>query len=93
MVDWTSLKLKLFLCENPCAENDKTIYSLEEEIYKPHEFYKGLVSRIYKELLKLSGKKTENNPFRKWTSQDMNRYFTKEEIQMAKSTLKDAPHH
>ena len=81
---WDLIKLKS-LCTAKKTLNKMKIQPTEwEKIFASESALKGLIS--FKCLLQLHTRKT-NNPIKKW-EEDLNRQFTKEDIQMAKKRMK-----
>ena len=75
------IKIKSFCRAKGTVSKTKRQLTEWKKVFANDISDKGLVSKIYKELIKLNTQKT-NNPVKKW-AKDMNRHFSKEDIQMA----------
>ena len=81
---WDLIKLTRFCSAKETKKKIKRQLTEWEKIVSNAAADKGVISKIYKQLVQLNSKKA-NNPMGKWTK-DLNRHFSKEYIQMANNT-------
>ena len=79
---WDLMKLKSFCTAKETISNVKRQPSGWEKIIANEATDKGLISKIYTQLLQLNSRKI-NDPIKKW-AKELNRHFSKEDMQMAK---------
>ena len=80
------MKLKSFCTTKETTSKVKRQPSDWEKIIANEATDKALISKIYKQLLQLNSRKI-NDPIKKW-GKELNRHFSKEDIQMANKHTK-----
>ena len=83
---WDLMKIKSFCMTEEYSIKMKRQPTVWENILAKDTSNKGLISKIYQELTGLHSRKT-NNPIKKW-AKDLNRHFSKEDIQRAQRHMK-----
>ena len=78
---WDLTKLQSFCTAMETISKVKRQSSEWEEIIANETTDKGLISKIYKQFIQLNARKT-NSPIKNW-GKDLNRHFSKEDVQMA----------
>ena len=83
---WDFIKIKSFCTVKETVNKTKRQLTEWEKIFANSLSDKGLVSEIYKELIKFNSKEA-NNPLME-LAKDMNRNFTEEDIDMTKKHMR-----
>ena len=83
---WDLIKLKTFCTRKETISKVKRFPSEWEKIIANEAADKKLISKIYQQLLQLNSRKI-NAPIKKW-AKELNRHFSKEDIQMANKHMK-----
>ena len=87
---WNQIKVKSFFTVKETINKMKRQPSKWEKIFANAATDKRLISKIYKQLMELNIRKT-NNPIKKWAKY-LSRHFSKEKYKWPRSTWKDAQH-
>ena len=83
---WDLIKFKSFCTMKETISKVERQPSEWEKIIANKATDKELISKIYKQLLQLNSRKI-NDPIKKW-AKELNRHFSKEDIQMASKHMK-----
>jgi hypothetical protein len=86
MDKWEYMKLKSFCTTKEMVSKLKRPPTEWEKTFASYTSDKGLITRISRELKKLNSPQV-NEPIKKWAT-ELNRPFSKEEIQMTKTHMK-----
>ena len=81
---WDLIKIESFCTTKETISKVKRQPSEWEKIIANEATDKELISKIYKQLPQLNSRKI-NDPIKKW-AKEVNRHFSKEDIQMANNT-------